>query len=153
MKKFNFNPVTAAINRLKSIKSDPMKVCYGFAFGTFISATPFIGFKWIVALPIVWLARWNKTACMIGILQVNYITGPLFYALAYFVGKSVCGYENTFELPDRMTFGAVKDIFFGNADVFISLLAGGLLLSVPMTLGAYYLARSIFYKKFKPAMT
>lgn len=149
MKKFKFNPVQTVIRKLKTIKADPMKVCYGFAFGVFMSTTPLIGFKWLVALPIVGLARWNKMACMIGILQVNYVTGPLFYALAYFVGRAVCGYTTTFALPERMSFGAVKETFFGNTEVFISLLTGGLILSIPLTIGAYYLVRSLISRKIK----
>lgn len=149
MKKLNFNPVPTIIRKLKSIKADPVKICYGFAFGVFMSTTPLIGFKWLVALPIVMLTKWNKMACLIGILQVNYVTGPLFYALAYFVGKGVCGYSSTFELPKTMSFNAVMDIFFGNADVLISLLTGGLILSVPLTIGAYYLVRSIFSSNLK----
>jgi uncharacterized protein len=153
MKKLRYNPVQKIIRKLKTIKADPVKICYGFAFGVFMSTTPLIGFKWMVALPIVWLARWNKMACLIGIMQVNYVTGPLFYALAYFVGKGVCGYSSTFELPETMSFSAVKDIFFGNADVFISLLTGGLILSVPLTIGAYYLVRSLFSNKLKPQLS
>jgi uncharacterized protein (DUF2062 family) len=149
MKTLKFNPVRTVVNKLRSIKADPMKICYGFAFGVFMSATPLIGFKWLVALPIVMLAKWNKMACLVGILQVNYITGPLFYALAYFVGKSVCGYKDTFEMPSRMSFAAFTDIFFGNADVFISLLTGGLILSIPMTIGAFYLVRSMFSGNLK----
>jgi len=149
MKTVKFNPIPSIVNKLKSIKADPMKVCYGFAFGVFMSTTPLIGFKWLVALPVVMLAKWNKTACMIGILQVNYLTGPIFYAIAYFIGKSLCGFTDTFELPETMSFGAVKDIFFGNAEVFISLLTGGLILSIPMTLGAFYLVRSLFSGTFK----
>jgi hypothetical protein len=150
MEKRKFSPVLSVIQKLKNIKSDPMKICYGFAFGVFMSTTPLIGFKWVVALPIVWLARWSKAACMIGILQVNYLTGPLFYAAAYFIGKKVCGFPNTFELPDQMSFGAVKDIFFGNADVFLSLLTGGLILSIPLTIGAFMLVKSMFSHRLKP---
>jgi uncharacterized protein (DUF2062 family) len=147
MAKFRFNPVKAAIDKLKGINADPMKICYGFAFGIFMATTPLIGFKWVVALPIVMLAKWNKTACLIGILQVNYLTGPLFYALAYFIGKRVCGFSNTFELPAHMNFSALKDIFLGNAEVLVSLTVGGLVLSIPMTIGAYYLVRSLFTRK------
>lgn len=146
MAKFRFNPVKAAIDKLRGINADPMKVCYGFAFGIFMATTPLIFIKWMVALPIVWLLKWNKTACLIGILQVNYLTGPLFYALAYFVGKAVCGFSSSFELPAHMNFSAMKEIFFGNADVFFSLLTGGLILGVPLTIGAFYLAKSIFHR-------
>ena len=152
MKKIKFYPVKTIKIKLNSIKGNPIQICYGFAFGVFMSTTPFIGFKWLLALPVVWLAKWSKMACMIRILQVNYLTGPLFYGLAYMVGKRVCGYSHTFELPGRMSFGAVKDIFFGNMDVFISLLTGGLILSIPLTIGAYFLARSIFSGNFKPQL-
>lgn len=148
MKTRSFKPLRKIVQKLRSIKADPLKICYGFAFGVFMSTTPLIGFKWVVALPIVMLTKWNKMACMLGILQVNYITGPLFYALAYFVGKGICGYSGTFNMPDRMSFGAVKDIFFSNTDVFMSLLIGGLILSIPMTISAYYLVRSLFFKNF-----
>jgi uncharacterized protein (DUF2062 family) len=99
------------------------------------------------------LARWNKMACMVGILQVNYITGPLFYALAYFVGKSVCGFENGVEMPQKMNFAAFREIFFGNSDVFISLLTGGLILSIPMTIGAFYLVKSLFTRNLKTQLS
>ncbi len=149
MKKWNINPVRKVVSKLKSIKADPMKICYGFAFGVFMSTTPFIGFKWIVALPVVMLARWNKMACMIGILQVNYLTGPLFYAAAYFIGRTICGFQGTFELPGRMSFGALKDIFFGNLEVFFALLTGGLILGIPMTIGAFYLVKSLFNRRLQ----
>jgi uncharacterized protein len=149
MKTNHFNPVPKILRKLQTINADPMKICYGFAFGVFMSTTPLIGFKWLVALPIVWLVRWNKMACLIGILQVNYITGPLFYALAYFVGKTVCGYSNTFVIPKTMNFDVIKDIFFGSPDIFISLLTGGLILGIPMTIGGFYIARSFFFNKFK----
>ncbi len=149
MKKINYNPFSAVIKKLKGIKGDPMKVCYGFAFGIFMSTTPLIGLKMIVALPIVILAKWNKMAFIIGVFQVNYLTGPLFYTLAYFIGKTVCGYTTTFELPDRMSFGAIKDLLTGNTDVFVSLVVGGLILSIPLTIGAFYLAKSFLSRNLK----
>ena len=153
MKKLRYNPVKAVVRKLQGIKADPLKVAYGFAFGVFMSATPFIGFKWAVALPIVMLVKWNKVACMLGILQVNYLTGPFFYAAAFFLGKAVCGYSHTVQLPDKMNFHAMIDLFLGNADVFVSLLVGGFLLSIPMTIGSYFLAKSILNWKLKPQLT
>jgi uncharacterized protein (DUF2062 family) len=153
MKAIKFNPVKTVVAKLRKIKADPVKVCYGFAFGVFMSTTPFIGFKWLVALPVVLIARWNKISCMLGILQVNYLTGPFFYALAYLLGKKVCGFQNSIALPDKMSFHAVLNLFLGNADVFISLLVGGLMLSIPMTIGSWYLAKSILNLRLKPQLS
>lgn len=153
MKKISINPAKAVVRKLQGIKSDPVKVCYGFAFGVFMATTPFIGFKWVLAIPVVMLARWSKVACMVGILQVNYLTGPLFYALAYFLGKNVCGFDSAFTLPARWSLKAVIDLFFYNADVFVSLFVGGLILSLPLTIGAYYLARSILSIRLKTQLS
>ena len=150
MKAFKFNPVKKVIQKLQSIRENPMKICYGFAFGVFMAATPFIGFKWLVALPIVMIFKLNKTACLLGILQVNYLTGPFFYALVYFVGNFVCGYQGAFALPERMNLSALKMIFFENTEVFISLLTGGLILGIPMALGSFFLIRSLLFKKLQP---
>ncbi|HSG67100.1 MAG TPA: DUF2062 domain-containing protein [Bacteroidales bacterium] len=153
MKKLRYNPVKAVVRKLQGIKADPVKVALGFAFGVFMSTTPFIGFKWAVALPVVWVAKWNKVACLLGILQVNYLTGPLFYALAFFLGKAVCGFSHSLALPEKMTISTIAELFLGNANVFVSLLVGGLLLSIPMTIGSYFLARSILNWKLKPQLS
>lgn len=153
MKMKTYNPLAAVTGKLSTISADPMKIAYGYAFGTFLCTTPLIGIKWIVALPILWFTRWNKVSCMIGIFQVNYFTGPLFYMIAYYVGKTVCGFDNNFILPDPLTFRAMIDILLGNADVFISITVGGMLLSIPMTLGAFYFAKSIFTRKLKTQVT
>ena len=153
MKKPRYNPVRSVIRKLQGIKSDPLKVAYGFAFGVFMASTPFIGFKWLLALPVVMLARWSKMACMVGILQVNYLTGPFFYTVAYVVGKEVCGFENALEWPGRLSFQALADIFTSNAEVFVSLLVGGMILGIPMAVGSWYLARSVLQWKFKPQIT
>jgi uncharacterized protein len=153
MKLKSLNPVPALFNRLRAINADPAMVAYGYAFGTFMCTTPLIGIKWIVALPILWLTRWNKVACMIGIFQVNYLTGPLFYALAYFVGNGVCGFHNAVELPEKMSIMAMKDLFLGNANVFLSLLVGGMILSVPLTIGAFYLVKFILNRKLTPQLS
>jgi len=147
MKIMKFNPIRTAIEKLKSIREDPKKVCYGFAFGIFMCTTPFIGIKWILALPVLWLTKWNKTACMIGVFQVNSLTGPLYYAAAYFVGNRVCGFDNAFEMPDSMNFGVIKDLFFGSTEIFLTLLVGGLIISIPMTIGAFYLVKYIFSRR------
>jgi uncharacterized protein len=153
MKKSIFNPVPALIKKLRAINADPAMISYGYAFGTFMCTTPLIGIKWIVALPILWLTKWNKIACMIGVFQVNYLTGPLYYAIAYFVGNRICGYHNAVQLPEKMSLVAMKDLFLGNTNVFLSLLVGGLVLSVPLTIGAYYLVKSILSRRITPQLS
>ena len=145
------NPFTKILEKLRSIKADPRKICYSFAFGVFMSTTPFIGFKWLVALPVILLLRWNKVACMLGILQVNYLTGPFFYAFAFFLGSKVCGYGDAIMLPERMNFGSVISMAAGNPEIILSLLTGGLILGIPLSLLSYYLVKSVFSRNLNSA--
>jgi uncharacterized protein (DUF2062 family) len=153
MKAINFNPVRKLVLKLKTIQADPKNVCYGFAFGIFMCTTPLIGIKWLVALPVLWLTKWNKIACMIGIFQVNSLTGPFYYAVAYFIGSRVCGFGGNFLMPGNLSFSAMKDLFFSSAEVFLSLTIGGLIISIPLTTGAFYLVKSIFSQKTRTQLT
>lgn len=137
-------PFRKVMDKLRSIEADPSRICYGYAFGIFMSTTPLIGLKWLVALPVIFLVKWNKTACLIGILHINYITGPFFYSLAFLVGKGVCGFPATGSLPSKLDLNWIREAFFGNAEIFLALFTGGLILGIPLTIGAYYLAKSLF---------
>ena len=149
MKAHILAPVRKIMDKLRSINADPRKICYGYAFGIFMSTTPLIGLKWLVALPVIFLVRWNKTACLIGILHINYITGPVFYSLAFILGKAVCGYSTPYSIHGKMNLAGFKEMFFGDIEIFLALLTGGLILGIPLTIGAYFLARSLFINRFK----
>ncbi len=153
MKTNILHPVRLLRNKLQSIQAEPTRVISGFTFGVFMATTPFIGLKWVLALPVVWIMKWNKMACMLGILQVNYLTGPFFYGLAFMIGKQVCGMDGALAMPEHFNLRSMAAFITGNAEVFIALLAGGALLGIPLCIASYFLVRALYSKPLKIAAT
>ncbi len=133
--------------KLLRIKSNPKKVSLGYALGVFLGTTPFIGTKVFIALIMTSLFKWNRVSSVIGVYHINLFTAPLFYGLAFFVGKWVLGTDVVFLFPDTISFSAFWEAFTGNMMIFYCLLLGGILLGVPMAVGAYYLSMFILRGK------
>lgn len=76
----------------------------------------------------------------------NLLTAPLFYGFSFLVGRWVLGTDVTFIFPDTLNFEAFWEAFTGNMMIFYSLLIGGIVLGVPMAVGAYYLSMFILRK-------
>ncbi|NQV02104.1 MAG: SDR family NAD(P)-dependent oxidoreductase [Bacteroidia bacterium] len=129
--------------KLLKIKAEPKKVSLGYALGVFLGTTPFIGLKVFIALIITSILKWNRVSSVIGVYHINLFTAPLFYGLAFIVGKWVLGTDVVFVFPDTVGFSAFWGAFTGNMIIFYSLLIGGIVLGVPMSVGAYYLSRFI----------
>ncbi|MBE0646329.1 MAG: DUF2062 domain-containing protein [Bacteroidales bacterium] len=129
--------------KLLRIKANPRKVSLGYALGVFLGTTPFIGTKVFIALIMTSIFRWNRVSSVIGVYHINLFTAPLFYGLAFFVGKWVLGTDVVFVFPDTLSFSSFREAFTGNMMMFYSLLIGGIVLGVPMAVGAYYLAMFI----------
>jgi len=129
--------------KLIRIQANPKKVSFGYSLGVFLGTTPFIGAKVFIALIITSLLKWNKTSSVIGVYHINILTAPLFYGFSFIVGKWVLGTDVVFAFPDTISFSAFYEAFLGNSSIFYSLLVGGIVLGVPMAVGAYYLSMTI----------
>jgi uncharacterized protein len=139
--------------KLMAIQADPRPVCMGYALGVFLATTPFIGLKVAIALVITYIVHWNKISCIIGVLHINILTGPLFYGLSFVIGRTVIGTHLAFNPSQLLSFKGFLALATGSADVFLSLLAGGMVLGVPLSVGAYFMARALLKKKPQPRMT
>ena len=133
--------------KLIRIKANPRKVSLGYALGVFLGTTPFIGTKVFIALIMTSIFKWNRVSSVIGVYHINLFTAPLFYGLAFFVGKWVLETDVVFVFPDTLSFSAFWEAFTGNMMIFYSLLIGGIVLGVPMAVGAYYLSMFILRGK------
>jgi uncharacterized protein (DUF2062 family) len=126
--------------KLTSINYDPKKVSMGYAFGIFLASTPFIGIKVFIAILFTSVFKWSKVAAIIGVFHINALTGPLFYGLSFLVGKKVLGAQIEFSFSGTINLKTLFEIFQGNIAIFYSLLLGGFILGIPMSIGAYWLS-------------
>jgi uncharacterized protein len=140
IKETTLNQLIVLKKKLLAIHSDPKKVSMGYAFGIFLASTPFIGIKVFIAILFTSLFKWNKVAAIIGVFHINAFTGPLFYGLSYLVGNKVLGAKIDFDFPGTVNLKVILEIFQGNISIFYSLLLGGLMLGIPMSVGAYWLS-------------
>ena len=129
--------------KLIKIKAKPKSVSYGYSLGVFLGTTPFIGIKVFIALIVTSLFRWNKTASVIGVYHINFLTAPLFYGFSFLVGKWILGTSVVFIWPETISFSAFYEAFFDSMMIFYSLLVGGIVLGLPMAVGAYFLSMAI----------
>jgi uncharacterized protein (DUF2062 family) len=76
-----------------------------------------------------------------GVFHINLFTAPVFYGFSFLIGRTVLQSQTEFSLPNKVSLVAVFELFKGNISIFYSLLVGGLVLGIPMAIGAYYLAK------------
>lgn len=149
MKTKLFNPASRIIGKLKEIPGNPTKVSYGYALGVFLATTPLIGIKLIIGAFLAHILRLNRFACTIGVLHVNGITGPVFYGLAFWLGRMVCGFSLANPFSEGLDFSSTVNLLLSNGEVLICLLVGGLILGIPASLLAYAISQMILKKNHK----
>jgi short-subunit dehydrogenase/uncharacterized protein (DUF2062 family) len=129
--------------KLLGLKGNPRTISTGYALGIFLGTTPFVGCKVFIALLLTSLFKWSKISAVFGVYHINLFTAPFFYALSYIVGNSVTGGNMHFVFPEQASASEVFRTFYGNAPVFYSLLVGGLILGIPLAMGAYFFAMAV----------
>jgi len=125
-------------SKLLNIKAGPEKVSKGYALGVFLATTPFIGMKVFIALGLTTILRWSRLAAVIGVYHNNILTGPLFYSCAFFVGSWLT--PNDASLPDisEISAGMFFNALYGSWGFFSTMLVGGLILGIPLSVAAFY---------------
>lgn len=139
--------IVAVKEKLLSIKSEPKKVCYGYALGVFVAATPLVGLKVFIVILLTYLLKWNKIASIIGVFHINILNGPLFYGFSYLVGKFALGHKNAYALPEKFNLSSCLELFTGNYILLLELFAGGLILGMPMAFAAYYFLNRLIRRR------
>lgn len=129
--------------RLLAIKANPLRVSLGYALGVFLETTPLIGTKVFIALIFTSIFKWNKASSILGVYHINILTAPLFYSCSFLAGKWILGSDVLFVVPETLSFAAFWEAFTGNMMIFYCLLAGGMVLGLPMAAGAYYFSMFI----------
>lgn len=133
-------------SRLFSIKDKPQNIAKGYAMGIFLATTPFVGIKVFIALLLTTLFNWNRKASIIGVYHVNALTAPIFYSIAFIIGKAVLGIHTIIPALNY-DFRSMLDLFFGGANIFWAFLTGGLILGFPLSYAAYIISNYALVKK------
>jgi uncharacterized protein (DUF2062 family) len=116
-----------ALKNIFTIEDDPKSVAKGFALGSFIGMLPIPGFQMMVSLGIATLCKLNKKAACIAVFNTNLATGAFVFSFNYWLGKTLLGVNPSFTVGDKIDFQFVSILFNAGSDVFLSMLAGGIL--------------------------
>ncbi|MDP3642334.1 MAG: DUF2062 domain-containing protein [Bacteroidota bacterium] len=133
--------------KIFSIEDTPEKIARGFALGTFIGMTPFVGLHLFISVLVARILNWNKIAAGIAVFHTNLFTGTFIIGLNYTIGAVIIGSENTLNLNENNGSSLILNIFNSGSSLFFSLLIGGLITGIPAAFFAYFLLKKIFSKK------
>ena len=132
--------------KLVRVKDSQDKLAIGFACGSMVSFTPFIGFHFFLAVIFAYLLRGNIVASLIGTFIGNPFTFPFIWIFIYKVGNIFFKNDQNFSL--ELTF---QSLFDQGYDILIPMLIGSLIVSIPIWLISYYTVKFLLlsFKKKK----
>ena len=132
--------------KLVRVKDSQDKLAKGFACGSMVSFTPFIGFHFFLAVIFAYIFRGNIVASLIGTFVGNPFTFPFIWIFIYKVGNIFFKNDQNFSL--ELTF---QSLFDQGYDILIPMLIGSLIVSIPIWLISYYTVKFLIlsFKKRK----
>ncbi len=83
------------LHRIRRLPDQPSRIGLGFAFGIFISFTPFFGFHFLGAAALAWLFGGNIIAALLGTFIGNPLTTPFMALSSISTGRWLLGSEST----------------------------------------------------------
>ncbi len=119
--------------KLIRVKDTQDKLAKGFAFGSMVSFTPFIGFHFLLAVIFAYIFRGNIVASLIGTFVGNPFTFPFIWIFIYKIGNIFFKNDQNFSL--ELTF---QNLFDQGYDILIPMLIGSLIVSIPVWLISYF---------------
>ncbi|HSM20435.1 MAG TPA: DUF2062 domain-containing protein, partial [Hyphomicrobiales bacterium] len=81
--------------RLHRLPDSPHRIALGFAFGAFVSFTPFFTLHFFLAAGLAWLFRANILASLFGTIVGNPLTFPLIATGSLWLGRYLLGRDGT----------------------------------------------------------
>ena len=132
--------------KLIRVKDSKDKLALGFACGSMVSFTPFIGFHFLLAIFFAYLLRGNIVASLIGTFIGNPFTFPFIWIFIYKVGNIFFKNDKKFSL--EFSF---QGLFDQGYDILIPMLIGSLIVSIPVWFISYFTVKFLMssFKKRK----
>ena len=119
--------------KLIRVKDSKDKLAIGFACGSMVSFSPFIGFHFLLAVIFAYILRGNIIASLIGTFVGNPFTFPFIWIFIYKVGNIFFKNDQNFSL--ELTF---QSLFNQGYDILIPMMIGSLIVSIPIWFISYY---------------
>ena len=119
--------------KLVRVKDTQDKLAIGFACGSMVSFTPFIGFHFFLAIIFAYILRGNIVASLIGTFIGNPFTFPFIWLFIYKVGNIF--FKNDQNVSLELTF---QSLFDQGYDILMPMLIGSLIVSIPIWLISYF---------------
>ena len=132
--------------KLIRVKDSQDKLAIGFAFGSMVSFTPFIGFHFLLAIFFAYIFRGNIVASLIGTFVGNPFTFPFIWIFIYKVGNFFFKNDKNFSL--EFTF---QSLFDRGYDILLPMLIGSVIVSIPIWFISYFTVKFLMssFKKRK----
>ena len=119
--------------KLIRVKDSKDKLAIGFACGSMVSFSPFIGFHFLLAVIFAYILRGNIVASLIGTFVGNPFTFPFIWIFIYKVGNIFFNNDQNFSL--ELTF---QSLFNQGYDILIPMMIGSLIVSIPIWFISYF---------------
>ncbi len=119
--------------KLIRVKDSKDKLAIGFACGSMVSFSPFIGFHFFLAIIFAYILRGNIVASLIGTFVGNPFTFPFIWIFIYKVGNIFFKNDQNFSL--ELTF---QSLFNQGYDILIPMMIGSLIVSIPIWFISYF---------------
>lgn len=94
--------------RVKRLPASPHAIAAGFASGAAVSFLPAIGLHFLLAFALAWLVRGNMIAAALGTAVGNPLTFPLFFSVAYRLGRQLMG-ATQLPTPEELDFDVIAE--------------------------------------------
>ncbi len=123
--------------RLARLEASIYSISAGFACGSMVSFTPFIGFHFILAIVVAFLIRGNILASMIGTIVGNPFTFPFIWITIYNIGI-------IFFNPDKLNENVelnLDSVLNGGWDILLPMLIGSAIICIPIWCFSYFIIR------------
>tara|TARA_B100001057_G_scaffold466467_1_gene523637 strand:- start:515 stop:1000 length:486 start_codon:yes stop_codon:yes gene_type:complete len=132
--------------KLIRVKDSKKKLAIGFACGSMVSFTPFIGFHFLLAVIFAYILRGNVVASLIGTFVGNPFTFPFIWIFIYKLGNMFFKNDQNFSI--ELTF---QSFFDQGYDILIPMLIGSLIVSIPIWFISYFTVKFLLssFKKRK----
>ena len=132
--------------RLTRLEASIYSISAGFACGSMVSFTPFIGFHFFLALVLAFLIRGNLIASMIGTVVGNPVTFPFIWITIYRIGIIFLN-KNEIDRNIELNF---ENIINGSWEILLPMLIGSSIICVPIWFISFFMLKfllSSFRKK------